>query len=135
GCGVHGCQRFQTTGVQLGSVQLVPHTTVSPSDVPHTTVSPSLVLHADPSPPAPPARTKNQFGIVPPIQVSARSTAAFASRKPAPCVIESKRGFIREVLSNIALTSPGVNDVFACSINATVPVTTGAAMLVPLWLR
>src|SRR5712664_4049320 len=40
------CYRFQITGEQLGSVQLVPQTTVSPSDVPHTTVSPPLVPHA-----------------------------------------------------------------------------------------
>src|SRR5262249_17969488 len=89
---VHVRQRFHTTGVQLGSVQLVPHTTVSPSEVPQTTVSPSLVLHTEPSPPAPPAPpmgTTNTLGIVDPIQMRARSTAAFASTKPAPCVIMS----------------------------------------------
>src|SRR5262245_46981829 len=36
--------------MQLGSSQLVPHTTVSPSLVPHTTVSPSLVPHTTVSP-------------------------------------------------------------------------------------
>ena len=35
----------------------------------------------------------------------------------------------------IALTRFGVRFGFACSISATVPATTGAAMLVPVRLR
>src|SRR4029450_3508899 len=35
----------------------------------------------------------------------------------------------------MALTMFGVRDGFACSINATVPATTGDAMLVPVRLR
>ena len=35
----------------------------------------------------------------------------------------------------IAFTSFGVRSGFACSINATVPATTGVAMLVPLRLK
>src|SRR5262249_22751887 len=34
-----------TTGTHAGSLHVVPHTTVSPSDVPHTTVSASSVPH------------------------------------------------------------------------------------------
>src|SRR5213592_3191669 len=40
----------QITGWQLGSPQLVPHTTVSPSSVPQTTVSPSSVPQTTVSP-------------------------------------------------------------------------------------
>jgi hypothetical protein len=35
----------------------------------------------------------------------------------------------------IAFTMFGVSDGFACSISATVPATTGEAMLVPVRLR
>src|SRR5207247_8024612 len=49
--------RFQMTGTQLGSPQLVPHTTVSPPPVPQTTVSPPLVPQTTVSPPLVPQTT------------------------------------------------------------------------------
>jgi hypothetical protein len=72
---------------------------------------------------------------VPTAMARARSTAPFALRKPAPSVSGSYRGYTCAVYCRIALTWLGVNDGLACSINATVPLTTGAAMLVPLWLK
>ena len=39
------------------------------------------------------------------------------------------------MVSRIALTAFGVSDGFACSISATVPLTTEAETLVPLRLR
>src|SRR5262245_27201830 len=65
----------------------------------------------------------------------ARSTAPFAFRNPAPSVSGSWRGYTCAVNCRIAFTAVGVSDGFACSISATVPLTTGAAKLVPLRLK
>src|SRR3954466_7680033 len=54
---------------------------------------------------------------------------------PAPCVRGPQPGTTCVVYCRIALTALRVSDGFACSINATVPLTTGVAMLVPLRLR
>ncbi len=56
-------------GTQLASVQLVPHTTVSPSDVPQTTVSPSVVPHTTVSPSVVPQTTVSP-SVVPQTTVS-----------------------------------------------------------------
>src|SRR6516165_3712180 len=58
-----------------------------------------------------------------------------ALRKPAPSVNESYPGYDCAVYCRMALMAFGVRVGFACSIAAMVPLTTGAAMLVPLRLR
>ncbi len=64
----------------------------------------------------------------------ARRTAPRAFSIPAPWT--SRLVLLRTcaVYCRIALTAFGVSFGFASSINATVPATTGAAMLVPLRL-
>ena|SRR5437773_7033176 len=64
--------------------------------------------------------------------VCASSTAPRAFRNPAPSVSALYSVLVSAVYSRTALTRFGVSVGFACSIRAMVPVTTGAAMLVPL---
>ena len=65
----------------------------------------------------------------------ARRTAPFAFRKPAPWESTFSASCDSAVYCRIAFTAFGVSFGFASSINATVPATTGVAMLVPLRLR
>ena len=64
----------------------------------------------------------------------ASSTAPRVFRNPAPWVSESYAYFCA-VYSMMALTRFGVSFGFAWIINAAVPATMGAAMLVPVRLR
>ena len=59
---------------------------------------------------------------------------ASAFRKPAPCVSEVVVPCLGRVLEAIALTRFGFRFGFACVDTATVPATTGDAVLVPLRL-
>ena len=63
----------------------------------------------------------------------ARRPCAF--RKPAPCASTFSPRATRRCTAGCAFTALGVSVGFASSINATVPATTGVAMLVPLRLR
>src|SRR5438445_6589553 len=78
------CYRFQITGEQLGSVQLVPQTTVSPSEVPHTTVSPSDVPHTTVSPSDVPHTTVSP-PLVPHAAVSPPRDALKMSKRLVVC--------------------------------------------------
>ena len=62
-------------------------------------------------------------------------TAPSAFRRPAPCARNDASSRASSVYCKMALTAFGVRFGSASSINATVPVTTGAAMLVPVRLR
>ena len=54
----------------------------------------------------------------------------------AGALLERARvGAVLAVYCRMALTAFGVSAGFACSINATVPLTAGAAMLVPVSVR
>src|SRR6266540_377507 len=64
-----------------------------------------------------------------------RSTAPLVFRNPAPSVSALYPGYTCAVYCRIAFTRFGVSVGFACSINATLPATTGADMLVPVRLR
>jgi hypothetical protein len=64
-----------------------------------------------------------------------RRTAPLAFNIPAPCTSMLVLLFNCAVYCRIALTAFGVSFGLASSINATVPDTTGADMLVPLRLR
>src|SRR5439155_14410182 len=59
----------------------------------------------------------------------ASCTAPYASRKPAPSRSALYPGRRSAVYWRIAFTRFGVRFGFACIISATVPLTTGAAML------
>src|SRR5579872_75638 len=65
----------------------------------------------------------------------ANSTAPWALRNPAPSVSGSHCGYACAVNCRIALMAFGDRPGFACNINATVPLITGADMLVPLRLK
>ena len=62
----------------------------------------------------------------------ARRTAPSTFNKPAPCCSRFAPASGCAEYCSIALISGGVRPGFACSINATVPDTTGAAIDVPL---
>src|SRR4029453_8036695 len=65
----------------------------------------------------------------------ARRTAPRALRKPAPCASTLSLERDWAVYCRMAFTAFGVRLGLASSISATVPATTGVAMLVPLRLR
>src|SRR5262245_48889120 len=65
----------------------------------------------------------------------ANRNAPLALTKPAPCSSGDTAGAACAVYCRMALTAFGVSDGLASSISATVPATTGAAMLVPVRLR
>src|SRR6187551_4062332 len=67
--------------------------------------------------------------------VFATCTAPRALRNPAPWVKSLYRVLCSAVYCRIAFTRLGVSDGFAWNISATVPATTGAAMLVPVRLK
>ncbi len=80
------------------------------------------------------------IGSVDARRARARRTARGAPRRarsgsPRPAQRVRSPGYACAVYCRIAFTRFGVSVGFACSISATVPVTTGAAMLVPLRLR
>ena len=66
---------------------------------------------------------------------AASRTAPLAFSSPAPCARGVSPASSCAVYCRMALTAFGVSEGFAWSISATVPLTTGAAMLVPLMLR
>ena len=65
----------------------------------------------------------------------ASCTAPCTLRKPAPCSSGLVLGAVLAVYCRMALTAFGVSAGLACSIIATVPLTAGAAMLVPVSVR
>src|SRR4030095_12631075 len=88
----------------------------------------------------PPARRLSPGRIVPAAtaleisvrNASARRTAPSMLSDPAPCWTRLAGDNGCAVYWRIALMSGGVRPGLACSISATVPVTTGAAIEVPL---
>src|SRR5437867_13253646 len=66
-----------------------------------------------------------------PFRAIAILTAPSALTSPAPCSKTEKFGRVWAVYIRIPLISEGVSAGFACSIRATMPVTTGAAIDVP----
>ena len=72
---------------------------------------------------------------VAPANARASSTAPRALRNPAPWVRWLYPARASAVYSRMALTAFGVRAALASSISAMAPVTTGAAMLVPVRLR
>src|SRR5204863_7416244 len=125
-----------------------PHSTFSPEGViaaPHvTSVAHALAVGVSRPPPmwwfaqrsfAPQLDEAGYAVVDGSARKRANSTAPFALRKPAPWLSASKPSWRVDVYSRIALTAFGMSAGFAWTINATVPLTTGAAALVPLMLK
>src|SRR5262249_52082174 len=95
----------QTTGSQLGSLQLVPHTTVSPSVVPHTPVSPSFVPHTTVSPSALVPQTAVSLGLDGPQTWHIGSqTVPQTTVSPSTDVADPQSVPIRHALAIVAIT-------------------------------